>query len=46
MSEHFVVPSIRSREVAAAERSGVRRCEDALQPLDFGNGLLGVHWSV
>jgi len=43
MREHFVVPSIRSREVAGAQRSGVRLCEDALKALDFGNGLLGVH---
>jgi hypothetical protein len=35
MSEHFVVPSIRSREVAPAERSGVRLWEDALKALDF-----------
>jgi hypothetical protein len=43
MREHYVVPSIRSREVARAQRSGVRHCEDALKALDFGNGLLGVH---
>ena len=43
LREDFVVPSIRSREVARAQRSIVRRCEDALYPLDFGNSLLGVH---
>ena len=43
MREHFVVLSIRSREVARAQRSGVGRCEDALKVLDFGNRLLGVH---
>src|SRR5208282_83377 len=43
MSEHFVVPSIRSREIAWAQRSGVRHGEDALQPLDFGNRSLGIH---
>jgi len=43
MREHFVVSSIRSREVARAQRSGVRRCEYALQPFDVGNGLFGVH---
>jgi hypothetical protein len=43
MREHFVVPSIRSGEVAPAEGSGVRRCEDALKALDVGNSLLGVH---
>lgn len=41
--KHFVVPPIRSREVARAQRSGVRYCEDALKPLDVGNSLLGVH---
>jgi hypothetical protein len=41
--EHFVVPSIRSREVARAQRSRVRHCEDAFKALDFGNCLLGVH---
>src|SRR3984885_6279813 len=35
LREDFVVPSIRSREVARAQRSIVRRCEDALYPLDF-----------
>jgi hypothetical protein len=43
MREHFVVSSIRSREVARAQRSVVRHCEDALKALDFGNSLLGVH---
>jgi len=43
MREHFFVSSIRSREVARAQRSGVRHCEDALKALDFGNSLLGVH---
>ena len=43
MREHFVVRSIRGREVARTQRSGVRRCEDALKALDFGNSLLGVH---
>jgi hypothetical protein len=35
--------SIRSCEVAPAEGSDVRRCEDALKALDFGNRLFGVH---
>jgi hypothetical protein len=43
MREHLVVLSIRSGEIARAERSSVRGCEDALQPLDFGNGLFSVH---
>jgi hypothetical protein len=42
---YFVVPSIRSREVAPAQRSGVQHCEHMLKPLDFGNGLFGVHAS-
>ena len=40
---HFVVPSIYSGEVTRGHRSGVGDVEDALQPLDFGNGLFGVH---
>jgi hypothetical protein len=43
MGEHLVVPAIRSRKIARAQPSGVRRCEDALKALDFGNCLLGVH---
>jgi len=39
----FSVPSIRGRNVARAQRSRVRRGENALQPVDFGNGLLNVH---
>ena len=40
----LVVSSIRSREVTRAQRSRVWRGEDALQPLDFIDGLFGVHW--
>jgi hypothetical protein len=43
MREQFVVPSIRSREVAPAQRSGVRHNEESLKTLDVGNSLLGVH---
>lgn len=43
MCEHFVMPSIRCREVAWAQRSGVRHREDALQPLNFSDGLVNVH---
>jgi hypothetical protein len=43
MREHFVVPSIRSREVARAQGSGVRHREDALKALDVGNPLFSVH---
>lgn len=43
MREHFVVPSIRSREVGWAKRSGVRQREYALKALDFGNSLFSVH---
>jgi hypothetical protein len=42
MREHFVVSSIRSREVAPAGRSGVRQDEDALKALDFENSLLSA----
>jgi len=43
MCEHFVVPPIRTREVARTQRSSVWHCEDALKTLDFGNGLFSVH---
>ena len=43
MRQHFVVRSIRDREVARAQRSGIRHCEEALEPLDFGDSLLSVH---
>jgi hypothetical protein len=43
--EHFVVPPIRSRKVACAQQSRVWHREDALQPLDLSNALLGVHTS-
>ena len=43
MREHFVMSSIRSREVGRSQRSGVRVCKDALKALDFSNSLLGVH---
>ena len=36
MREHFVVPSIGSREVARPQRSCVRHCEDALKALVHG----------
>jgi hypothetical protein len=39
----LIMPPIRSREVARAQRSGVGHGEDALQPLDLGNGLFSVH---
>ena len=39
----FIMPPIRSREVACAQRSRVRHREDALQPLDFSNALFSVH---
>ena len=43
MREHLVVPPIHSRKVAGAQRSGIRHCEGALQPLDFSNALFSVH---
>jgi len=41
--EHFVVFSIGSRDVALAGQSGIRQGENALEPLNFGNLLFGVH---
>jgi len=41
--EHFVVPAIRSREIAQAQRSRVRHCEDALKVLDFDDSSVNVH---
>jgi len=41
--EQIVVPPIHSREVACAQRSGVRHGEDALQSLDFGDGLFSIN---
>jgi hypothetical protein len=43
MREHFVVPAVRSREVARAQRSVVPHREDALKAFDFSDSLLGVH---
>jgi hypothetical protein len=39
----LIMPPIRSREVDCVQRSRVGHREDALQSLDFGNGLRGVH---
>jgi hypothetical protein len=39
----LIVPSIGSHEVECGQRSRVGRRENALQTLDFGNSLLGVH---
>jgi hypothetical protein len=43
MREHFVVSSIRSREVARAQRPGIGHCEDALKVLDFDDSSVNVH---
>src|SRR5580704_11536547 len=43
MREQVVVPAIRRRNVAGVQRPGIRDRIHALQPLDFGNGPLGVH---
>lgn len=45
MRDLSVVPPIGSREVVWVQRSGVRHTENTFQPLDLGNGLLGVHAS-
>jgi hypothetical protein len=42
--EPFVMPSIRSGEIAPAQRSGVLHCENALKALDLGDSLLRVHF--
>jgi hypothetical protein len=41
--KHFVVPAIRSREIAQAQRSGIRHGENALKVFDFGDGPVNVH---
>ena len=43
MCVRLVVLSIRSREVAGAQRPGIRLYEDALKVLDFGDGSVNVH---
>jgi hypothetical protein len=43
--EHFVVPAIRSRKVACAERPNIRRFEHFLQLPDFVNDAFNVHAS-
>jgi hypothetical protein len=43
MGEHFVVPSIGSRDVACAEWSDVRRFEHLLELLDVVNDAFNVH---
>jgi hypothetical protein len=44
MREHFVVPAIRSRDVACAEWPDVRRFEHFLQLLDVVNDAFDVHY--
>jgi hypothetical protein len=43
MSEHFVVPSIQSREVTWAQRPNIRCLEHFLQLFDVVNGAINVH---
>jgi hypothetical protein len=45
MREHFVVPSICSREVACGEWPYIRRFEHFLQLLDIVNDAFNVHAS-
>ena len=45
VSEHFVVPSIRSREVARPQRSDVRSFEHFLKLLNLVNDAFNVHAS-
>jgi hypothetical protein len=39
----LIVPPIRIRKISWSERSCVGHREHAFQPLDFSNGLFGVH---
>jgi hypothetical protein len=39
------MPPIGSSEIVCAERPGVGHREEALQSLDFGNALFGIHTS-
>ena len=43
MREHFVVPSIGSRDVACAQRPNVRRFEHFLKLLNLPNDAFNVH---
>jgi hypothetical protein len=43
--EHFVVPSIRSRDVACAEWPNIRRFEHFLELLNLVNDAFNVHAS-
>jgi hypothetical protein len=45
MREHFVVPSIRRRDVACAEWPNIRRFEHFLYLLDLVNDAFNVHAS-
>jgi hypothetical protein len=45
LREHFVVPSIGSRDVAWAEWPNIRRFEHFLQLLDLVNDAFNVHAS-
>lgn len=38
-----IMPSIRSRDIAGSQGPRVRQRKNTLQPLDIGNGVLGVH---
>jgi hypothetical protein len=43
MREHVVVPSIRSRDVACAQRPNIRRLEHFLELFDVVNSAFNVH---
>jgi hypothetical protein len=45
MREHFVVPSIGSRDVACAEWPNIRRFEHFLELLNLVNDAFNVHAS-
>ena len=41
--KHFIVPSVRSQQVARLKRSGIGYRENSFQPFDFGNSPFSVH---
>jgi hypothetical protein len=43
MREHGVVPSVGGSDITGTQRPVIWRCEDPLQPLDFGNSLFNIH---
>lgn len=46
VGQSFIMPSIRGRNIAGAERPRIRRREQLLQRFDLGNDLFDVHLSI